>query len=109
MNSVKIKNEQTEQRKYLRIYYATRYGDLDVVNHQIESGTDPSFDHNLLIRVACDYGKILIVERLLQDDRVDPAVCDNYPIKIAYRYGHLAIVERLKQDPRVDAGVLINL
>jgi hypothetical protein len=62
---------------------------------------DPAEDDNYPIRAASRDGRIAIVNRLLQDERVNPAAHDNEAIIDASRNGHSEVVNRLLQDPRV--------
>jgi hypothetical protein len=53
-------------------------------------------------------GDFVVIERLLQDERVDPSFEYNRAIKRAACYGHLAVVDRLLQDARVDPSANHN-
>ena len=66
------------------------------------SKLNPSFDNNVPIRWACDYGHVEIVKHLLDDPRVDPCVGNNSPIQSACLNGRTEIVRLLLNDPRVD-------
>ena len=87
----------SKQRIFLN---ALKANDMEKITEMIQ--TDPTFDHQFMLRHACFYGKLDIVELLLQDPRVDPSVEDNTPIKFASQTGDTDMVKRLLQDPRVD-------
>ena len=80
-------------------------GDLDLLDLLLNCGDgcgiDPSLKNNHAIQLASENGHNLVVDRLLQDERVDPSASDNRAIRSASHNGHLAVVERLLQDPRV--------
>ena len=50
---------------------------------------------------SCCFGRLEIVQFLLQDPRVDPSVYENIGIRSASRNGHQAVVQALLKDPRV--------
>ena len=52
--------------------------------------------------VACKYGALSIVDRLLQDPRCDPSVEHNMALENTCVQNNLTIVNRLFQDPQVD-------
>jgi hypothetical protein len=51
---------------------------------------------------------VVVVERLLQDERVDPSASNNEATRAASREGHVVVVERLLQDERVDPSAQDN-
>jgi hypothetical protein len=53
-------------------------------------------------------GHLVVVERLLRDDRVDPSAVDNRAVRLAASRGRLAVVDRLLEDDRVDVAVAIQ-
>jgi len=81
---------------------ACNRGDIKMVNRLIERGINPAVDRNRAIVTAACAGRLAVVERLLQDERVDPSANDNCAIAWASNNGRLAVVERLLQDKRVD-------
>src|SRR3990167_9224825 len=62
----------------------------------------PLFDQADDLLSASKNGRLDIVERLLEDQRVDPSDQNNISIIFASENGHLDVVERLLQDERVD-------
>jgi hypothetical protein len=82
---------------------ATRNGNLDVVKTLLKNPrVDPSFQHQLPLKVAISEGYSDIVKILLKDPRVDPSAQDQTFIGIAASFGFLKIVKMLLKDPRVD-------
>jgi hypothetical protein len=55
--------------------------------------------------LASKSGRLEVVERLLQDERVDPSARDNQAVRWAAENGYLTVVDRLLEDDRVDAAV----
>jgi hypothetical protein len=53
-------------------------------------------------------GHLVVVDRLLRDERVDPSADDNCAIGWASSNGHIAVVERLLQDRRIDPSATDN-
>ena len=90
---------------------ATRNGNLDVVKTLLKNPrVDPSFQHQLPLKVAISKGYSDIVKILLKDPRgraepcgpkaVDPSAQDQTFIGIAASFGFLKIVKMLLKDPR---------
>lgn len=57
---------------------------------------------------ASKNGKIKVVNRLLQDERVDPSAQDNQALLEASSKGHVDVVDRLLRDDRVDPSARKN-
>ena len=74
----------------------------------LDSSDDPLSRNNAAICIASRFGRLEVVERLLQDPRVDPSTDNNHAIYVASRKGHLKVLERLLQDPRVDPLIYPN-
>ena len=75
---------------------------IDKLLQEQKNRVDPSAGNNEAIRRASGYGRVDVVDRLLQDVRVDPSADSNYAIRYASCNGHIAVVDRLLQDRRVD-------
>ena len=82
---------------------------LEIVDELIKRGVNPSNNSDQVLHNLSRNGKLRIIERLLQDERVDPSCNDNLPIRLASFYGKLDIVDRLLKDPRVDPVDSIQL
>jgi len=65
-------------------------------------GFDPSTERQAGLIMACRYGHVALVDRLLRDERVDPSTERQEGLIMACRHGHAALVDRLLRDDRVD-------
>jgi len=88
------------------IKFASRNGDVKVVERLLATGVDPSAQDNEAIQIASENGHVKVVELLLKDPRVDPSANENYAIRIASESGHFEVVELLLKDPRVDPSAV---
>ena len=61
----------------------------------------PQIVSDYALNEACRFGRLEIVELLLQDPRVDPSASSNRAIRIASQNGFSKIVERLLEEPSV--------
>lgn len=52
--------------------------------------------------IACEYGDLEAVKRLLNDPEVNPADPNSYPMGWAAYHGYTKIVELLLRDERID-------
>lgn len=80
---------------------ACEYGITWLVQELLDNGFDPSYNHNISIYTASNYGHTNIVKILIDDKRVDPSDSDNGSIRIAYHAGNKEIVKLLLRDKRV--------
>ncbi|MCI0381476.1 MAG: ankyrin repeat domain-containing protein [Chlamydiae bacterium] len=93
------------EKGYIAIVKELINSGIDLNNPEVESGIDPSMNHNIAIEVASKYGHLEIVKELLKDSRVDPSddyVKTNGAILFASANGHLEVVKELLKDSRVD-------
>jgi hypothetical protein len=81
--------------------------DALIMNNQIEimklllPRLEPDLASNFALNLACELGRIEIVDILLQDRRVDPTAFSNRALKIAASRGYYHIIGRLLTDRRV--------
>jgi ankyrin repeat protein len=61
-----------------------------------------------LISYAVEKGNILVIQLLLNDNRVDPSVFNNYAIRFACETGSVEITRLLLNHPKVDPSVNNN-
>ena len=62
---------------------------------------DPSYDDNILLTIAANYGHIEIIKLLLADDRVDPAKHASKITWMATMNGKIDALKLLMSDDRV--------
>jgi hypothetical protein len=79
-------------------------GDTDGIKEGIEDETDIRFLHHIL-QLACCYGRLILVNALLQDGRADPTLENNHALGLASEHGHIDIVNVLLQDGRVEPTI----
>lgn len=80
----------------------SQYNRLEILEMLLREGADPSYNNNEAIQLACEYGYLNIVTRLLEDKRCDPSANNNNAIRIACAKGHTKIVDLLLKNNRVD-------
>ena len=59
---------------------------------------DPSYDNNIALILASDYGKTEIVEKILQDKRVNSTIDKNFALTLAKDYGYQEIADLLVES-----------
>ena len=74
---------------------AILHGRLELVQHAIIKGLDPSDEDNYAICYASELGHLPIVDLLLLDPRVNASARNNYALAQASRNGHVQVVARL--------------
>lgn len=70
--------------------------------------SDPQFsqcDLSLPFRIACQQGKVDLVQRMVNDPRVDPGYSFNQPLVDAVDHQHPEIVRILLESPRIDPSI----
>jgi len=102
--------DTTTERQQQTFDNACKTGNIHLVNILLECEiVDPSY----AIRIACRFGHISVVDRLLHEDRstVDPSADNNFAIRIASSCGHVSVVDRLLQEgaSRVDPSAEDNI
>jgi ankyrin repeat protein len=88
------------------IKHMTAEGNIECLKKLLPR-VNPNEYHNI-IRLASQYGHLIVVNILLEDKRIDPSIDDNIAIRKASQNGHLTVVNRLLEDPRVYNDVLIQ-
>lgn len=76
-------------------------GNAEIARMLIQAGVDPSYDNNLAIECACEYGLVEVVKVLLADPRVDPSVMNSSALMCAVREKHSEIVRLLIACPKI--------
>jgi hypothetical protein len=77
------------------------YGNAAIARMLIQAGVDPSYDNNLAIECASEYGLVEVVKVLLADPRVDPSVMNSSSLMGAVREKHSIIVRLLIAHPKI--------
>lgn len=83
------------------MFTCAKLGNINLLKYLIINfNVDPGLRGNLALLLACQEGRLEVVEYLLSF--IDLGVGDNLCLVLASDRGHEAVVERLLQDPRID-------
>lgn len=100
-----------------KLYEASVRGHVDRVDHLLRNRKSKvDTNERLALVMACEWGQLAVVERLLQDRRFDLSASDPKPpyynanssgtaLQVACHWGHTAVVDRLLRDGRADPTV----
>lgn len=90
---------------YGRVISDLKFNFYDFISHK---DINLVIKDNLAIQIACKYGYIEIVEKLLKDEKVDPTANNQYAVREASKKGHTEVVKLLLENNKVDPSVEYN-